>query len=163
MAFLTYKEILELIDKVTTSGIRSIEVESAGTRIRIEGAGGGASGGDRMAEASPSETRNATLAAKPAEEMPAAASATPAGDEIDASWHIVTSPIVGTFYSAANPEAEPIVRVGDRVSKGSVMCIVEAMKLMNEIESDADGEVVRVFPKNAQPIEYGERLFALRP
>jgi acetyl-CoA carboxylase biotin carboxyl carrier protein len=73
------------------------------------------------------------------------------------------SPIVGTFYSAPNPESEPFVKVGDVVEIGQTVCIIEAMKLMNEIEADVSGEVVRILVENGQPIEYGEHLFALRP
>ena len=72
------------------------------------------------------------------------------------------SPIVGTFYDAASPGSEPFVKVGDQVEVGTVLCIVEAMKLMNEIESDAAGEVVRVMPKPGQPVEYGQTLFAIK-
>ena len=162
MAFLTYKEILELIDKVAKSGIRSIEIESSGTRVRIEGAVADAATSPqfphRHVEA---EGHGAGEAA--AQQAGRESAGSSGEDGSDPTWHIVTSPIVGTFYAAPNPEAEPFVRVGDRVSKGSVICIIEAMKLMNEIESDADGEIVRVFPKNAQPIEYGDRLFALKP
>ena len=75
---------------------------------------------------------------------------------------MVSSPIVGTFYTAPSPDADAFVRVGDRVRKGQVLCIVEAMKLMNEIESDLDGVVAEIYPKNAQPVEYGEPLFGLR-
>ena len=73
----------------------------------------------------------------------------------------MTSPIVGTFYAAPSPDAQPFVRVGDRVKKGQVLCIVEAMKLMNEIESDVDGTISEIYPKNGQPVEYGEPLFAI--
>ena len=83
-------------------------------------------------------------------------------DAAEAGLHIITSPIVGTFYRSANPESEPFVNVGDRVSKGQVLCIIEAMKLMNEIESDVDGVVTRIYPQNGQPIEYGEKLFAVK-
>jgi acetyl-CoA carboxylase biotin carboxyl carrier protein len=76
--------------------------------------------------------------------------------------HIVTSPIVGTFYRAPNPNAESFVKTVDVVEKGQTLCIVEAMKLMNEIESDADGAIVEIFPQNGQPVEYGERLFSIR-
>jgi acetyl-CoA carboxylase biotin carboxyl carrier protein len=76
--------------------------------------------------------------------------------------HVVASPIVGTFYAAPSPDSPPYARVGDRVSKGQVLCIIEAMKLMNEIESDADGVVSEIYPKNAQPVEYGEPLFGIR-
>ncbi|MGC2401773.1 MAG: acetyl-CoA carboxylase biotin carboxyl carrier protein [Acidobacteriaceae bacterium] len=77
--------------------------------------------------------------------------------------HIVKSPIVGTFYESSSPGASPFVRIGDQIEVGQVLCIVEAMKLMNEIESDAAGEVVQRLVTNGQPVEYGQRLFALRP
>ena len=88
----------------------------------------------------------------------APATAAPAED-----LHNVKSPIVGTFYEAATPGADPFVKVGDRVKAGQVLCIIEAMKLMNEIESDRAGEVVRRLVENGQPVEYGQALFALRP
>ena len=94
---------------------------------------------------------------------PSAIAPPPEAQESEDSWHIVTSPIVGTFYRAPNPETPPFVESGDRVSKGKVLCIIEAMKLMNEIESDGDGVVVRIYPQNGQPVEYGEKLFALKP
>jgi acetyl-CoA carboxylase biotin carboxyl carrier protein len=75
----------------------------------------------------------------------------------------ITSPIVGTFYRAPSPEATPFIEVGGKVSKGQVLCIVEAMKLMNEIESDTDGIVVRILVENGQPVEYGEPLFLIEP
>ena len=86
-----------------------------------------------------------------------------ASDDESAGLHEVSSPIVGTFYRAPNPDAEPYVRVGDTVRRGQVLCIVEAMKLMNEIESDLDGTIVKVHPENAEPFEYGECLFSIRP
>jgi acetyl-CoA carboxylase biotin carboxyl carrier protein len=75
----------------------------------------------------------------------------------------IKSPIVGTFYTSASPGSEPFVSPGAKVQKGTVLCIVEAMKLMNEIESDVSGEIVSILVKNGQPVEYGEKLFALRP
>jgi acetyl-CoA carboxylase biotin carboxyl carrier protein len=77
--------------------------------------------------------------------------------------HLIKSPIVGTFYAGPNPEAGPFVRVGDTVESGQTICIIEAMKLMNEIEADISGQVTRVLVENGQPVEYGEALFALRP
>jgi acetyl-CoA carboxylase biotin carboxyl carrier protein len=77
--------------------------------------------------------------------------------------HMIKSPIVGTFYASPGPEADPFVRQGDRVKSGQVLCIIEAMKLMNEIESDTDGEVMRIFVENGQPVEYGEPLFGIHP
>lgn len=77
--------------------------------------------------------------------------------------YLVKSPIVGTYYDAPSPGAEPFVKVGDHVDSGQTMCIVEAMKLMNEIESDISGEVLRIFVENGQPVEYGQPLFGIRP
>jgi len=76
---------------------------------------------------------------------------------------VVKSPIVGTFYNAPSDGAEPFVKLGDSVEVGQVLCIIEAMKLMNEIETDMSGEVMRLFVENGQPVEYGEPLFAIRP
>lgn len=78
-------------------------------------------------------------------------------------FHLIKSPIVGTYYEAPNPGAEPFVKVGDHVEAGQVLCIIEAMKLMNEIESDVSGEVIRIHMENGQPVEYGEALFTIRP
>lgn len=78
-------------------------------------------------------------------------------------YHEIKSPIVGTFYRAPSPDAEPFVKVGDAVSVGQVLCIVEAMKLMNEIESDVNGKIVKILVENAQPVEYGQTLFLIEP
>jgi acetyl-CoA carboxylase biotin carboxyl carrier protein len=97
---------------------------------------------------------------------PAAAPPAPSGGtEARASedLHLVKSPIVGTFYAAPSPGAEPFVKVGAYVESGQTLCIVEAMKLMNEIESDGSGEVLRIFAENGQPVEYGQPLFGIRP
>jgi acetyl-CoA carboxylase biotin carboxyl carrier protein len=83
--------------------------------------------------------------------------------EHDASWSLVKSPMVGTFYRAPDPSSDPFVEVGDSVKKGQVLCIIEAMKLMNEIESEIDGVVVEIFGENARPVEYGQKLFAVQP
>ncbi len=107
-----------------------------------------------MAQA-PASAAPVAAAAPPAQAAPAAA---PAADE-----HIIKSPIVGTFYAGSSPDAGPFVRVGDHVDAGQTVCIIEAMKLMNEIEADVSGEVARVMVENGQPVEYGEPLFALRP
>ena len=121
---------------------------------------------------------NAHMATRPA--PPAAASkasrpplrkralaAAPAGKHPEATesadLHVIRSPIVGTFYASPSPGAEPFVKPGARVATGQVLCIIEAMKLMNEIESDVAGEVVKVFVETGQPVEYGESLFAIRP
>jgi len=159
---LNFKEILELIDKVAESGIGSVEVEQAGTKVRIEGKSTPAS-----------STHNESAVYHASAPAPAAPAAPPTAAEkaeerkraeeaIEAGLHIITSPIVGTYYRSPNPEASPFVNVGDRVSKGQVLCIIEAMKLMNEIESDVDGVIVTMYPSNGQPVEYGEKLFAVK-
>lgn len=99
-----------------------------------------------------------------APEPPATPAAPPApAAATESQDHVVKSPIVGTFYSSPSPEAEVFVKVGDRVNKGQVVCIVEAMKLMNEIEADVSGEIVKIMAENGQPVEYGQALFAIRP
>ena len=85
----------------------------------------------------------------------------PSSDELD--FAIVKSPIVGTFFRSAEPGAAPFVEVGTTIKKGEVLCIIEAMKLMNEIDSEYDGEIVKVYVENGQPVQYGERLFAIKP
>lgn len=100
---------------------------------------------------------------QPAPAAPAAANAASTAESEDASLHTVKSPIVGTFYEAPSPGASPFVKIGDQVENGQVLCIVEAMKLMNEIESDVAGEIVKRFVQPGQPVEYGQPLFAVRP
>ena len=90
----------------------------------------------------------------------------PAGDDTPAvhdGLAVVKSPIVGTFYRAPEPGAEPFVEIGSQVARGEVLCIIEAMKLMNEIDAEQDGEVVRIFVESGQPVQYGDPLFSIRP
>ena len=159
------KEIKELVDLVARRGIAALELERAGFRIRIEGPRSVAVPPLRPVPAYPAgEAWEAAPVAFPAAAAPApaAAPAGPVREVVDEGIHFVTSPIVGTFYRSPNPDAEPFVKVGDAVEKGKVLCIIEAMKLMNEIESDVSGAIVEVFPQNGQPVEYGERLFAVK-
>lgn len=153
---MNFKEILELIDRVADRGI-SLEIEQAGVKLKID---------SRRPEAAPlrdSEPGRAGQQNFSFAPAPAAGSTTSTAEAaVDESLHVITSPIVGTFYRSPNPESQMFVNEGDRVSKGSVLCIIEAMKLMNEIESDVAGVVVRVFPQNGQPVEYGEKLFAVK-
>jgi acetyl-CoA carboxylase biotin carboxyl carrier protein len=146
---LSFKEIKELIDLVTERGLAGLEIERAGFRLRIEGGRPAASNG--VAEGS-------------AAILPAAMPGTPTvvAEAEEEGVHVITSPIVGTFYRAPSPEAEAFADVGSRVSKGKVLCIIESMKLMNEIESDVEGEIVEVYARNGQPVEYGEKLFGIR-
>jgi acetyl-CoA carboxylase biotin carboxyl carrier protein len=124
---LNFKEILELIDKVAERGIAAVEIERAGTKVRIEG---------KQSVQTVAAHVAAPVEVPVSSPAPGAPKAAPVEEAIEAGLHIITSPIVGTFYRAANPESDPFASVGDRVSKGQVLCIIEAMKLMNEIESD---------------------------
>jgi acetyl-CoA carboxylase biotin carboxyl carrier protein len=114
----------------------------------------------RPAAAPAKAAAGAPSAAPAAAQATAAAKASEAAESAD--LHVIRSPIVGTFYSAPSPGADPFVTVGTRVATGQVLCIIEAMKLMNEIESDVAGEIVKVFIESGQPVEYGESLFAIR-
>ncbi len=149
---LSFKEIKELIDLVSERGLSGVEIERAGFRLRIEGGHPAISNG-ALEAAFPSITS--------APSLPPASSSAPAEREAE-DVHVITSPIVGTFYRAPSPEADPFTEVGERVSKGRVLCIIESMKLMNEIESDVEGEIVAVYARNGQPVEYGEKLFGIR-
>jgi acetyl-CoA carboxylase biotin carboxyl carrier protein len=149
---LSLKEIRELIDLVAERGLSGLEIERAGFRLRIEG---------RRPVAAEVPTA-AAVAAAPAAVLPAGAPVVEPLAAEDRNVHVITSPIVGTFYRSASPEAEAFAEVGVLVAKGKILCIIESMKLMNEIESDVEGEVVAVYPRNGQPVEYGEKLFAIR-
>ncbi|MGA8892332.1 MAG: acetyl-CoA carboxylase biotin carboxyl carrier protein, partial [Anaeromyxobacteraceae bacterium] len=99
----------------------------------------------------------------PAPAAPAAAPAKPAEKAPEKPGHVVTSPFVGTFYRAPSPDSPPFVDVGSVVKKGQVLCIVEAMKLMNEIEAEVDGKIAEILVLNATPVEFGEKLFRIEP
>jgi acetyl-CoA carboxylase biotin carboxyl carrier protein len=154
-----FEEICELVQLVGSTGVASVEVDHAGSRVRIEGAVQAPAAVRPAVEAAPVQVAaDGSKPAAAAAEAPAPAAVEPA----DADLHDVASPIVGTFYRAPNPDADPYVKVGDFVEQGQTLCIVEAMKLMNEIECDVSGTVVKVLPENAQPVEYGEPLFQIR-
>ncbi|GBE02215.1 MAG TPA: acetyl-CoA carboxylase biotin carboxyl carrier protein [Nitrospirae bacterium] len=137
-------EIQKLIDLLKDTDISEILIEKEGIKLRLK----------RERFLSPFEIveKKAEASAKPLEEV-----------EDVGHLFTVTSPIVGTFYRATSPETDPFVNVGSRVNKGQVLCIIEAMKLMNEIECEVDGVVVRVLVENGQPVEYGEPLFLIEP
>ena len=153
---LSFEQIKELIDLVRERRLGVLELEHAGFRLKIEGTGRAAAPPDQPAAEPGSES-----APQPAEA--AAPVEPPAAREPEArEHHVLKSPIVGTFYSAPSPDSDPYVQVGAAVKKGQVLCIVEAMKLMNEIESDVDGEVLEIHPRNAQSVEFAEPLFTIR-
>jgi acetyl-CoA carboxylase biotin carboxyl carrier protein len=164
----TFAELCELIRIVSDTRVGGVEVERDGMRVHIDGVPV-APHVDARTGASLLPPQLAIAGQHPGSPIglpaggttSAAKAAAAAGEDDGLSF--VTSPIVGTFYAAPSPEAEAYVKVGDPVSKGQVLCIVEAMKLMNEIEADISGTIVRRYPENAQPVEFGERLFAIRP
>ena len=160
------KELKELIEFLIEKDIAEFELERGDVKVRIKRAG--EHGVTHVhseprffavppAPAAAVEIGAAAVTAAP---TPATAPAAPAPEE---GLHVVKSPIVGTFYEAPSPGAPPFVKVGDTVEVGQVLCIVEAMKLLNEIESDVAGEIVKKHASNGQPIEYGQELFVIRP
>ena len=149
---LSFKEIRELIDLVSERNLAGVEIEQAGFRVRIEGIRAAGNGFAAVAHA---------IAPAPSS-APAVEAAAPALPAEDKTVHVITSPIVGTFYRSPSPESDAFAEVGQRVARGKILCIIESMKLMNEIESDVEGEILEVYPRNGQPVEYGEKLFAIR-
>jgi len=158
------KELKELIDFLIEKDISEFELERGDVKVRIKR--GAEAAAPLIAHAMPMATMPMAVppaqAAQPAAAAPPSASAAPPA-AAEENLHTVKSPIVGTFYEAPGPGALPFVKPGDQVAAGQVLCIIEAMKLMNEIESDASGEVVKVLVSNGQPVEYGQPLFAIRP
>jgi acetyl-CoA carboxylase biotin carboxyl carrier protein len=167
------QELRELVKFLKASGIAEFEMERPDLKVVLRFAGQtpavAASGIDaaQMAALMAAAKGFSASTPAPAASVNIAASSEPssapaAEADPNAGAHIVKSPIVGTFYDAPSPDADQFVQVGDKVAVGKVLCIVEAMKLMNEIESDAAGEIVKVFVKPGQPVEYGQALFALK-
>jgi acetyl-CoA carboxylase biotin carboxyl carrier protein len=161
------KELKELIDFLIEKDISEFELERGDVKVRIKR--GSDAAAPIMAHAVPmAHMPMAVVAAQPSQSA-ASASSAPASPSsappaaAEEELHTVKSPIVGTFYEAPGPGALPFVKPGDQVAAGQVLCIIEAMKLMNEIEADASGEVVKVLVNNGQPVEYGQPLFAIRP
>jgi acetyl-CoA carboxylase biotin carboxyl carrier protein len=150
---MTVDEIRELINLAAETGIAELEVQRGENRVRIR----------RAAFAAPQEfVHSAPASAAPPPPPSEAPQDQDRGQPADANLTLVKSPIVGTFYEAASPGAAPFVRVGERVQPGKVLCIIESMKLMNEIEAEISGILESKLVMNGQPVEYGEALFAIR-
>jgi acetyl-CoA carboxylase biotin carboxyl carrier protein len=159
------EELRELVEFLKANGIAEFDMERADLKVRIKFAGAGPSAADlalarQMIAAGGGIPSLGTTPAVPSAATPAPAAALTEPEE---KLHEVKSPIVGTFYDSPSPGSPPFVKVGDQVEVGQVLCIVEAMKLMNEIESDVAGEIVKRIASTAQPVEYGQPLFAIRP
>jgi acetyl-CoA carboxylase biotin carboxyl carrier protein len=158
-------DLKQLIEFLKEHGVAEFDLDRGDVKIRLKftqpaGSSAGLSDLTRLLASAPPVAAAVPLAAPAA--VSAAAAAVPAADP-DAGLHMVKSPIVGTYYGSPSPGAAAFVSAGDHVDKGQVICIVEAMKLMNEIESDAAGEIVKCFVSNGQPIEFGQPLFSIRP
>jgi len=153
---LDLKEIQDLIERIARSDFSCVEIHHDGTTLKLERRPNGA-----VQSVAPVALEPGPAVASgpvPVAPLPVQAAVAPAEE-----LHEVKSPIVGTFYRSPNPEAEPFVETGSKIKTGQILCIVEAMKLMNEIECDVDGEIVDIVVANGQPVEYGEVLFRLRP
>lgn len=147
------KQIQELIDLLRRNNLTELELERHGVRIRVRHEPGGKTVTTTVQE-------SPAVSAQPAAQPTAAHAPLP---EDIAGMVTVTSPIVGTFYRSPSPDADPYVEEGDMVKKGQVLCIVEAMKLMNEIESETDGRIVKILAESTKPVEYGQGLFLIDP
>jgi len=172
------KEIKELIELVNDKGFAEFEIERQGFRLRIS----------RFKESNPQMIQQAPPPIIISSSLPAATESFAAGGQrgfieaeapavtsskstaqntaetgaMESELHTIKSPIVGTYYSAPSPTSEPFVRIGDRIEHDTVVCIIEAMKLMNEIQAEVSGEVSRIYVENGQPVEYGQALFGIK-
>ena len=144
-------QLRELADLAIEKNLAEIEIEQHGVTVRI-----------RRPEAHVVAAPVAGAAMAPVTGGSTAADVAPPVESAHAGAHMINSPMVGTFYTSAEPGADAFVEVGDQVTAGQTLCIIEAMKLMNEITADVDGEVVAVLQENGQPVEYGQELFAIR-
>jgi acetyl-CoA carboxylase biotin carboxyl carrier protein len=155
------EQLKQILDLVREHDLSELEIEQEGLRVKVRKDAAGLVLHPVGSAAAPTAARPAGPAA-PA--VPAATSpAPPPGDaESDIELAVVKSPIVGTFYRSPEPGAPSFVEIGTSVKKGQVLCIIEAMKLMNEIDSEYDGEIVNIYVESGQPVQYGERLFAIR-
>ncbi len=163
-------DVREILALMREHGLSEFEIEHEGLRLRLRKemaapvapAHSSAVASAIAAAAAHAATGPGTMSGTPASGHPEgqSAAALPADAEIELA--VVKSPIVGTFYRSSEPSTPPFVEIGGTVKKGQVLCIIEAMKLMNEIDSEYDGEIVNVYVENGQPVQYGERLFAIR-
>jgi acetyl-CoA carboxylase biotin carboxyl carrier protein len=151
-------DIRQILDLVREHDLAELEIERDGLKVRVRKAG------DRVTVIPPTVpvAAPAPVNAAPPAAVPAPVPATPDEETPGVDLAVIKSPLVGTFYRAAEPGAPPFIDVGDAVRKGQVLCIIEAMKLMNEIESDCDGEISAVYVENGRPVQFGERLFAVK-
>ena len=152
-----FEEIRKVISLLEEKNLSAFELEVEGFKLKLARAAAAPAPSAVLAAVQPEAPAPQVLTINGAAAPPAPAA------EADKSLQVVVSPMVGTFYRAPDPTSAPFVDIGDSVKKGQTLCIIEAMKLMNEIESDVDGTVVEVFVENAKPVEYNQKLFAIKP
>ncbi len=155
-ASVNMEELRELIALLRDNGLAELELEREDFRVRLRREGA-ASGDHAHYIPAPVSAPVPSSAPNPVSNPSPATAPQP-----DQDLHIITSPIVGTFYRSPSPTAEPFVKIGSNVESASVVCIIEAMKLMNEIQAEATGEVVKIYVENGQPVEYGQPLFGIK-
>jgi acetyl-CoA carboxylase biotin carboxyl carrier protein len=156
-----FDEITKILDMMRDHELSEFELERENFKIRLRKHAGGQWVAAGPAAATPLVPP--LPGAAPAGTAAAAGTPVLAAADEEMEFAVIKSPIVGTFYRASEPGAKPYAEVGDTVKKGQVLCIIEAMKLMNEINAELDGEVVKVYVENGHAVQYGERLFAIRP
>ena len=163
-ASLNMNELRELADLISQHGFTDFEFENESIRVRLkkELAPQIIQAAAPAAYAQPAAAQTATAPAQPSPAATAAETKAEAAVTEDEGLHKITSPIVGTFYRTPSPEADSFVKIGSKVSADTIVCIVEAMKLMNEIPAEVSGEIVKIYVENGQPVEYGQPLFGIR-
>jgi acetyl-CoA carboxylase biotin carboxyl carrier protein len=163
-ASLNMNELRELADLISQHGFTDFEFENESIRVRLkkELAPQIIQAAAPAAYAQPAAAQTATAAAQPSPAATAAETKAEAAVTEDEGLHKITSPIVGTFYRTPSPEADSFVKIGSKVSADTIVCIVEAMKLMNEIPAEVSGEIVKIYVENGQPVEYGQALFGVK-
>ena len=152
-----FDQLKQILDLVREHELSEFEVEQDGLRLKIRKDSSGA-----FVQVPVQHVHAPAAHALAAPPAPAGASAPAGNAEVDVELAVVKSPIVGTFYRSAEPGTAAFAEVGSTIKKGQVLCIIEAMKLINEIDSEYEGEIVNVYVENGQPVQYGERLFAIR-
>ncbi len=148
--------VKKLIKILENSQLTDLEIEEGGTRIKI-------AKNIQLTQAPQNLVSYVQHPVQNQPEQPKSEDKKQSFSDDDSKLHAIKSPIVGTFYRAPSPEADPYVQVGDTISAGTVLCIVEAMKLMNEIESDVSGKIVKILVENGKPVEYNQTLFLIQP
>jgi acetyl-CoA carboxylase biotin carboxyl carrier protein len=159
-ASVNMEELRELIALLRDNELAELELEREDFRVRLRREGVTTSGDHGQYVTVPAPVSSVIPVSTPSPSTPAGAFTAAASPDQD--LHLITSPIVGTFYRSASPTADPFVKIGSNVEPASVVCIIEAMKLMNEIQAETTGEVVKIYVENGQPVEYGQPLFGIK-